>query len=223
MSIGTRRRTKPAGVTVLRGVPYNTYAQLVSEPKNYGLRMTYHDGTLEIMSPEIVHESPSRQLGNIVLTVCTEFGMPCMWVGAATFRRRGAGPQKGVGKEADESFYIGHAEWLMTKGSVDLDAGDHPPDLWIEVDNRSSSRGKLPLYAALRVPEVWRYRARNKTLVFMRLTDEGRYEPVDQSVALPMLTPSLVLEALVIGEGLLHSGWNLKLREWVREKLAEPA
>ena len=34
---------------------------------------------------------------------------------------------------------------------------DPPPDLVIEVDITRSSLDKLSIYAALRVPEVWRY------------------------------------------------------------------
>jgi hypothetical protein len=68
------------------------------------------------------------------------------------------------------------------------------------VDNRGSSRGRLPVYAALGVPEVWRYRVRRGELRFVRLVD-GAYEPLDRSLALPMLTPALVLEALALGAG----------------------
>ncbi len=41
---------------VLRGVPYGHYVRLRDEPDNDHLRMTYYDGTLEIMSPEHIHE-----------------------------------------------------------------------------------------------------------------------------------------------------------------------
>ena len=55
--------TRGGGVTVLRGVPYSVYLTLRDEPANDGLRMTYVDGTLEIMSPEFRHEKGSRRLG----------------------------------------------------------------------------------------------------------------------------------------------------------------
>lgn len=126
---------------------------------------------------------------------------------------------KGKGKEADESFYIQHFEWFKGRNSIDLDAGDFPPDLWIDVDHRGNTRGNLPVYAMLRVPEVWRFRAKRRALSFLRLTEGGQYEPIRQSLALPMLTPDLVLEAIAMGDGLSDSDWHLRLCEWARARL----
>lgn len=216
MATLARRRIRK---TVLRDVSYKTYVKLVRKPSNYHLRMTYYDGTLEIMSPQMIHEVPSRRLGMIVLAVTSELDIPCSGTGSTTFRRAGEGVFQGKGKEPDQSFYVTNVQFLMGANKIDLDAGDPPPDLWIEVDNRASSLGKLPVYAALGVPEVWRHRASKKTLAFLRLTERGAYEPVERSVVLPMLTPALVLEAIALGEGIAESFWDHRLRRWVRETL----
>lgn len=211
---------------VLRDVPYKLYLRLRGIHANRHMRMTYHDGTLEIMTlRHLYHEVPSRRLGLIVLVVCSELNILWHGAGSATFHRGGDGPLKGKGKEPDQSFYFGDEARLVAVANIDrfdFEAGDPPPDLWIEVDNRSSSRGKLPVYAALGVPEVWRYRSRKKTLAFLRLVD-GSYEPVERSLALPMLTPALVLHALSLGEGVSESSWFGRLRDWVRETLAAGA
>ena len=39
-------------VFALRGVSYDFYEEVRRAPGNYHVRMTYHDGTLEIMSPQ---------------------------------------------------------------------------------------------------------------------------------------------------------------------------
>src|SRR5215210_2022519 len=96
-------------VTVLRGVPYTAYATLRDEPANDKLRMTYFDGTLEIMSPEFQHEKGSRRLGLIVLAVTTELEIPCEITGSTTFWRGGRDIKTGHGKEPDESFYLTNA------------------------------------------------------------------------------------------------------------------
>src|SRR4051794_31662694 len=106
---------------------------------------------------------------------------------------------------------------MSHKDEIDL-VIDPPPDLWIEVDNRGSSRGRLPLYAALGVPEVWRYRVKQGRLWFGRLRDD-HYVPIEQSLALPMLTPQLILEALKLGESLSESEWDPILRDRVRANL----
>jgi Uma2 family endonuclease len=182
--------------------------------------MTYHDGTLEIMSPLYRHEKSSRRIGHVVLVVCSVLGIPCQGTGSTAFGRRGPRPPRGWGKEPDQSFYLAHEPWIRGKDEIDLDV-DPPPDLWIEVDHRGSSRGRLPLYAALGVPEVWRYRTKTSRLWFGRRQDDA-YVPIEQSVVLPMLSPRLVLEALSLGNGLSESEWDLVLREWVRTNLVRP-
>jgi Uma2 family endonuclease len=211
MATITRRRDQ---VTILREVPYSVYVALSDEEANDKLRMTYFNGTLEIMSPEYRHEAGARRLSVIVLAVTTELDIPCEGAGSTTFRRGGETIKKGHGKEPDESFYLANVPRILDKTTIDLEV-DPPPDLWIEVDNRGSSHGRLPVYAALGVPEVWRYRVRRGELRFVRLGD-GAYEPIERSLALPMLSPTLVLEALALKAGLSESAWNRRLREWVR-------
>lgn len=211
----------PAPV-VLHGITYGQYLKLRGIEANDHLRMTYHDGTLEIMAPAPIHERPTRKLGLIVAVVIEELDIPCEGVRSSTIHRGEKKLKKGKGKEPDEGFYFANAGRIIGKERIDLDAGDPPPDLWIEVDNRSSSRGKLPVYAELGVPEVWRYRVASNRLWFCRLTAEGTYEAIDRSLCLPMLTPVLVLEALALGEGLLESAWLKRLRTWIRETFRPP-
>src|SRR5579871_1821002 len=206
------RRRRPAGA-ILRGVLYEDYVRLRDVPANDHLRMTYHDGTLEIMSPENLHEMPSRRIGLVIYEVAMGLGISCSGTGSTTFRLRGREVKKGSGKEPDESFYFANEARILARSdtAIDLDAGDPPPDLWIEIDNRASSAGKLPVYAALGVPEVWRYRSRRRVLWFGRRV-EGGYEPIERSLSLPMLTPALVLEAMALGEGKSEIAWGVILR-----------
>jgi Uma2 family endonuclease len=209
--------------TVLRGVTYGDYVRLRDEPDNGHLRMTYYDGTLEIMSPEFIHEFDSRSFGVFFTVLCEELDIPFRPAGATTFRRGVPTRRKGKGKEPDESFYFANVARVLGKRSLDVEAGDPPPDLWIEVDNRSSSRGREPVYAALGVPEIWRFRVMNRRLRFLRLdTNTATYEPIERSLSLPMLTPTLVLEALAMGENLPANTWSRRLRAWVRQKFVTP-
>jgi len=91
--------------TVLRRVAYQDYVRLRDEPANAHLRMTYHDGTLEIMSPEYLHEKPSRRLGLVVFVLTQELDIPSEGTQSTTFRRGSVGLKKGHGKEPDQSFY----------------------------------------------------------------------------------------------------------------------
>ncbi len=74
------------GVTVLRGIPYEDYVRIRDVPANGHLRMTYHDGTLEIMSPESLHEVPSRRFGLLIYEVAMGLGVSCTGTGSTAFR-----------------------------------------------------------------------------------------------------------------------------------------
>jgi hypothetical protein len=56
-AVGRRPRRSPAA-TVLRGISYDDYVRIRDVPANGHLRMAYHDGTQEIMSPETSTRSP---------------------------------------------------------------------------------------------------------------------------------------------------------------------
>ena len=210
-------------VKVLHHVPYKMYVRLVADEANYHLRMAYNDGVLQIVSPLLHrHEGPSARLRIVVTTVADVLGLASQGADSATFRRSGDGPYQGKGKEADQSFFISSVDRLRFDREPDLDAGDPPPDLWIETDNRVPVRDRLAILAGLGIPEVWIYLSKRKTIRFLRRIGD-RYEPIELSPALPRLSPALVLEALALGEGLPESSWVLLLREWAARKLGPPA
>jgi Uma2 family endonuclease len=196
---------------ILRDVPWNAYVAMRDDDSNRRVRMDYFRGTLELMSPKYRHEKPAARLGQFIMRFAEIVDIPCTESRSTTFRRK----DEGAGKEADTSFYIANEPLIRDKDDIDL-AVDPPPDLAIEVDNFNNSEGKLPIYAALRVPEVWRYDARAGSLWFGRLQADGTYRSIARSEALPLLTPELVLEALALCKGVAESRWLQLLQEWVR-------
>ncbi len=179
----------------LAGVDYAMYEKLRDAPGNRGFRMTFIDGVLWLMSPEFIHESGARWIDQIVWTYSEVTGLDGTPAGATTFRKPPGEVRSGVGKEGDNTYYLGKlAAEVRQKATLNLEI-DPPPSLWIEVDNRGNSRGKLPLYAELGVPEVWQYRVRRRKLSFWRLGD-GVYTEIPASLAVPGLTPAMVLELL---------------------------
>ena len=204
--MSTARVRRP--VMRLGSVSYDTYVRLRQARCNRGLRMAYHDGVLEFMSPEYRHDRGSRRLYDVVAAYCLAFDVPCEAAGSTTFSKGAPGEPKGKGKEADESFYIGAeaVAAVLGKDALDLDV-DPPPSLWVEVDNWGSSKAKLPLYAGLGVPEVWRYRARKQALWIGRLAGDG-YEEVAASVVLPGLTPAMVCDVVLEGASMDLTSWR---------------
>ena len=195
----------------ITGVDYSAYEKIRDSAGNQGYRMTYCDGVLWIMSPQFRHEKGARLIGAIVDTYTDATNLECEAAGATTFKKGVPGEPIGHGKEGDETYYLG-AVTAEVRDKEDLDVSvDPPPSLWIEVDNYGDSSGKLPLYAALGVPEVWQYRVRRRVLKFWRL-DGGAYTEISESLALPGLTIDMVLALLEEGGKLGRTRW----RKWMR-------
>ena len=64
------------------------------------------------------------------------------------------------------------------------------------------------------MPEVWQYRVRRRALKFWRLRD-GVYEEISESLALPGLTPEMVLELRDEADRLGQTRWI----QWLRDRL----
>ena len=179
----------------LRNVDWATYCKLRDDPANDHLRMTYLDGDLTIVSPDLIHDIDSRGIMIEVMAVARAWCIRCMVVGTTTLRKEGQGPLQGAGKEPDEGFFLGD-DVARIRGKTVLDLSiDPPPNLALEVDNTGDSEVALPTYARIGVPEVWRFDAVERTLWFGRLVGD-HYEEAGRSLGLPRLTPSLVIEAL---------------------------
>jgi Uma2 family endonuclease len=210
------------GVT-LRDVEWETYCKLRDEESNNHLRMNYLDGNLTIMSPLARHDLSARRLFLVVVAVARAWRIEFLAVGTTTLRRKGLARLKGAGKEPDDGFYFG-ADVAKVENLDDIDLTIHPPPgLAIEVDNTGEAKSALPTYARLGVPEVWIYKAREKTLWFGRLQGKA-YRKIDRSIHLARLTPALVLQALAARDNDMGNlDWLDWLDAWARALPEPPA
>jgi len=132
-------------------------------------RLTYDDGTLEIMTTSYEHEDVKYLLGRIIDTIVEEARMPIKPGGSMTFQREDL--EKGL--EPDQCYYSQNASAIAGKKSIDL-AIDPPPDLCIEVDVANRSIDRLSIYAKMKMPEVWRWEL-GKIIVYS-LQKSGLYK-----------------------------------------------
>lgn len=95
-----------------------------------------------------------------------ELGIPLETRGSATWKRRSI--RKGT--EPDTCFYVANAASVIGKRSIVLDT-DPPPDVAVEIDVTNESLSRFPIYAALGVPEIWRYDGRSAC--FYELAGDG--------------------------------------------------
>jgi Uma2 family endonuclease len=93
---------------------------------------------------------------------------------------------------------------------------DPPPDLAIEIDITSPSIPRLPLYAALEIPEVWQFDGTH--MKFLSLVD-GAYRQVERSLSLPVVTPEVLESWLVQAMTMGETSWARSLRAWARQQV----
>ena len=86
------------GRTVLRGVPWGLYVRFRDLEENNHVRMTYLDGTLIFMPPDLRHELGGELLALIVRSASIAFGIDVMGIRSTTLRRKGRGRKKGSGQ-----------------------------------------------------------------------------------------------------------------------------
>lgn len=77
---------------------------------------------------------------------------------------------------------------IRRKPEVDLSI-DPPPDLVIEVEITKSAIEKMPLFAAMGIPKVWRHDGQYLQMTFL---DGSDYTPTEESRQLPGLTAQMV-------------------------------
>jgi Uma2 family endonuclease len=156
---------------VLRGVPWWTYVALRDALDDHaGLKLTYLEGTLELMSPSLLHEDAKKIIARLLETWAMERDIDLRGFGSTTFRREAR--QRGL--EPDECYKLGKLE------------EDGVPDIAIEVVVSSGLVDKMAVYAGLGVVEVWVWQPSTGGIAVNRLVD-GAYQQRERSEVLPAL------------------------------------
>lgn len=196
---------------ILDNISWATYLRILEEAGNCRGRICYDRGVLEIMSPSRLHEKIKSLILQMIRIFALELNIEIDSAGSTTLKRE----RLERGFEADETFWIAHADAVRGRKDVDLDV-DPPPDLVVEVDISRSSMGKLGLFAAFGVPEVWRYDGNDLRISILR--GEG-YTEVKESSALPRFP---VAEAVRVLEECASRGETSlvrSFRDYVRKNI----
>lgn len=200
----------------MSGISWSQYESLLQTfPEQAGLRITYIDGRLTLLSPKRRHDWHEDALGQLVRAVA--FGLGVEWepAGHTTYRRE----DLVAGVEGDQTFYFGANAETM-RGPVDVDLTTQPPpDLAIEVEVTHRADDSIAVWGRLGVPEIWRLNVDRWTLVFAIRKNDGTYAMVPQSLAFPELNPDDVLSQLRLAGQLGSSRWYAQLDGWVRTVL----
>jgi Uma2 family endonuclease len=160
---------------LLNGVSWEQYVLLGDKLDVPGLKLTYCEGVLELMSPSFGHEADKKAIARLVELYGLMRRLRLNGYGSTTFRQKA----KQLGAEPDECYCVGRA--MTDDGQL--------PDLVLEVIRSNPLLDKLQVYTGLGVPEVWLFR--NGAFEIYWLTGD-HYDRIEQSHFLPELDFALI-------------------------------
>ena len=198
---------------LLRGVTWAQYLKLLEIFGDDGPRITYSEGMLEFMSPGFRHEEVGGIIGRMIEMITEELDIPLKAAGQTTLKREDV--EKGL--EGDRSYYLTNAYQLKPGPVLDLETTPSP-DLVVEVEITSALIKKLAIYAALKVPEIWRHDG--KTLRVLVLQPDGTYRESSRSRALPFVPIAELSRKLDEIDPTNDTRRARAFRAWVRDVVA---
>lgn len=205
---------------VLDNVSWQQFENLLTELNdNRSARFCYDQGRLEMMTPTEEHERCRKLIESLLLVLVDETYLKLVTFHDTVLKRR----DLKLGVEPDAFFYIQHAARMQTKRSIEL-AQDPLPELILEVAFTPSALNKLPLYAALGLPEVWFYKGdfsnqpQERALQIYQLQGD-RYQVSSYSSVFPFLPAARVLEFVEQSDTLGLVNALQVLRAWVQQSI----
>jgi Uma2 family endonuclease len=164
---------------LLHGVSWKQYVILRELMDRPGLRMTYLEGALELLSPSPEHELWKKNIARFVEMYAHIKAIDLYGYGSTTFKKEA----KERGAEPDECY-------LLDKELHDF------PEIVLEVIHTAPLLDKLEVYAGFGVAEVWIFKDGAFTLYALdRAT--SNYVVVERSRLLPALDFALIARYVV--------------------------
>ncbi len=199
--------------TVLENISWQTFKTMLAEMgegRNY--RLAYYNKMVEIMTPLMPHENSNRIIEGFIVALCEEFGFEFKRAGSLTLTR----DDVERGGEPDSSYYIQNESLVRDRENIDL-AIDPPPDLVVEVEYSKPKVDKFKIYAAIGVPEFWRF---NGSVLRIYILSDGQYSEVQFSPTFGSVPvreiPKFIQQTRKDGENATTRAFHA----WVRQQIS---
>jgi Uma2 family endonuclease len=194
---------------ILKNISWQSYQSLIIDfEREPAMRLTYDRGTLEIRMPLAPHETYKKILGRLIEAATEELDLEIRSLGSLTCSRE----DLAKGLEPDQCYYIQNEAMVRGIEQIDL-AKLPPPDLAVEIDITSSSLDRFSIYAALKVPEIWRYDGQILTIYELVGSE---YIIQDNSIAFPRLKTTDILRFLSLSTSIGENSLVKQFRQWLR-------
>jgi Uma2 family endonuclease len=227
MSIAKARNPRPSRLLegfspdtriVVAGVTwedYDRFSRAVGEGEN--CRVAFDGKDLELMVLGPFHESLRAIVDAFVAIVARELGIEHRSLGSTTWKRKNLnrGIESNVSYYFDATKLIAFAKAFARRSNKIKDYRN--PDLVIEIDISPSKIDRPGIYAALQVPEIWRFEG--ESVAIEQLAPEGKYAAATSSRFLHV-RPTEVARWVFAEESPRGLAWEQRLREWVRDEVA---
>ncbi|HEY9615798.1 MAG TPA: Uma2 family endonuclease [Microcoleaceae cyanobacterium] len=206
---------------ILDQIKWQKYEAILADSRTQRTaRFTYDRGRLEMMHPLDEHERCHKLIESLLLVLADELKLRIEGYKAPTLKRT----DLQLGTEPESAYYIQHEPDMRGQPEINLET-DPPPDLILEVALSKSAIDKLPIYARLGIPEVWRYLSqpgdnflKGKLLIYC-LQDQG-YVESSSGLAFPFLPAGKILQFIDESDALGLMSALRNLRQWVQETTA---
>ncbi len=206
-----------AAVLVLEGISWKDYEELLKDLEDRpGVRLTYDEGRLEVVTTSAGHEAWKEFVLSLVRVLSEELEIDLESRGGTTEKRK----RDRKGTEPDTCFYITHAARVIGRDEIDLDV-DPPPDIVVEIDKSNQSLNKFPIYAAFGVPEIWRYVGKRKRAEIHELRQDS-YIEIAASRFFPILTSGVLADFIEQSTTRGQTAALSAFRGWVRNRKSDP-
>lgn len=211
MVTGISNPSRPSDLQrfVYEDVSWQYYLQTLCAIGDRATRVTYDNRRMEIMSPLPEHEGAKRMLGQLIEMLAFELGLPKKSLSSTTFHDEGLAK----GLEPDECYFFQNEAKIRFCKRWDAKLYP-PPDLAVEIDITSRSIPRQPIYAALGVPELWRFDGEKIQCLHLK---SGKYENQDRSIVFPFLNPADLLQFILMMPALDETTILRAFVEWIRK------
>ncbi len=171
--------------------------------------LAYDNGALEITAPRSEHEHFKEIIGDAVKDIAEELSLDYESYGSTTWRKRA----ERAGVEPDNCFYFQNEAIVRGRIDIDLNQGDPPPDLALEIDVTHKSLDRFPIYARLGVPELWCY---DSGVLKIYHLSGSRYVEASASLALPSLPIQELPQLIETNRSAGRRAIRQAVRDWVK-------
>ena len=204
-----RIQVPPGQHIILRDISWQEFEQILTDlGEHRAALIAYKDQCLEIMTPLAEHEDNKEIISDLIKVLLEELDIEFRCLGSTTFRK-----ETSQGLEPDQCFYIKNEAKIRGKNRIDLSI-DPPPDLALEID--ITSRTYPDIYAALGVPELWRF---ERNTLQINVLINGQYQSISDSQIfagwnLIQVIPQFLADSKVEGRTTILR----KFRRWVQQQ-----